>query len=50
MIPKNRPPEHPGEILDRIFLKELGLSQSDLAKHLKWKQSHRTIKVLKIGA
>ena len=37
MIPKNRAPAHPGEILDRIFLKDIGLSQSELAKHLGWK-------------
>lgn len=37
MIPKNRTPSHPGEILDRIFLKDIGLSQSEFAKHLGWK-------------
>jgi len=45
MIPKNRTPPHPGEILDRVFLMDLGLSQSDLAK-----QRHRPIKPIKIGA
>ncbi len=37
MIPKNRAPSHPGEILDRVFLQDVGLSQSDLANHLGWK-------------
>lgn len=34
MLPKNRPPAHPGEILLEEFLKPLGLSQEQLAKHL----------------
>ncbi|MEQ1877597.1 MAG: HigA family addiction module antitoxin [Bdellovibrionia bacterium] len=37
MLPKNRAPAHPGEILERLFLKELGVSQSQLAEHLKCK-------------
>jgi len=37
MLPKNRAPAHPGEILDRIFLKYMSLSQSEFAKHLGWK-------------
>ena len=37
MRPKNRPPSHPGEILQRIYLDDMGLTQSDLARHLKWK-------------
>jgi antitoxin HigA-1 len=34
MIPKKRPPVHPGEVLLDEFLKPLGLSQSQLAQHL----------------
>ncbi len=37
MLPKNRAPAHPGEILARMFLKEMGVTQSDLAKHIKCK-------------
>jgi antitoxin HigA-1 len=34
MLPKNRIPTHPGEILVEEFLKPLGVSQVALAKHL----------------
>ena len=34
MIPKHRPPSHPGEILSEEFLKPLGLSQDEFAAHL----------------
>lgn len=34
MLPKNRPPSHPGEILFEEFLKPLGLSQGQFAQHL----------------
>lgn len=34
MLPKKRPPTHPGEILLEEFLKPLGLSQDQFAKHL----------------
>ena len=34
MIPTNRIPTHPGEILAEDFLKELDLSQVRLAEHL----------------
>lgn len=34
MLPKSRPPTHPGEILQEEFLKPLGLSQGRLVKHL----------------
>ena len=33
-IPTNRPPTHPGAMLDEEFLKPLGLSQSELAQRL----------------
>jgi addiction module HigA family antidote len=34
MIPENRIPTHPGEILLEAFLKPMGLTQVALAKHL----------------
>ncbi|MER3435864.1 MAG: addiction module antidote protein, HigA family [Armatimonadota bacterium] len=34
MIPKNRKPTHPGEILLEEFLKPLGISQTELAKKI----------------
>lgn len=34
MIPKNRKPTHPGEILLEEFLKPMGISQVDLAKKM----------------
>ena len=34
MLPKNRIPTHPGEILLEEFLKPLGVSQVALAQHL----------------
>ena len=34
MIPKNRKPTHPGEILLEEFLAPLGMSQIDLAKKM----------------
>jgi len=34
MKPKNRAPAHPGEILQRLFLDDIGISQTDLARHL----------------
>lgn len=37
MSPKARAPRHPGEILQRIFLDDMGITQSNLANHLKWK-------------
>ncbi len=41
MLPKFRPPTHPGEILSEEFLKPMKISQSFLAAHLKW--SHAKI-------
>lgn len=35
MIPKNRPPTHPGEILLKEFLDPLGMSQLALARRLR---------------
>ena len=34
MLPANRIPTHPGEILMEEFLKPLGITQVELAKHL----------------
>jgi addiction module HigA family antidote len=34
MIPKNRKPTHPGEILVEEFLKPMGLSQVELARKM----------------
>jgi addiction module HigA family antidote len=36
MIPKNRRPAHPGEILNEEFLGPMQISQTKLAKHLGW--------------
>ena len=36
MIPKNRRPSHPGEILQQEFLGPMDISQTKLAKHLGW--------------
>ena len=36
MLPKHRPPTHPGEILLEDFLKPMHLTQSALAQHLGW--------------
>ena len=34
MLPRNRPPSHPGEILLEEFLKPLGITQTALAEKL----------------
>lgn len=36
MIPKNRAPTHPGEMLLEEFLKPVGLRQKQFADHLGW--------------
>ncbi len=36
MLPKKRPPTHPGEMLLKEFLEPLGVSQKDFSKHLGW--------------
>ncbi len=41
MLPKTRISTHPGEILDKDFLKPLGVSQNSFAAHLGW--SHAKI-------
>ena len=34
MIPKNRRPSHPGEILLELYLKPVGMSQMELARRI----------------
>jgi len=36
MLPKNRPPTHPGEMLLKEFLEPLRITQTELARHLGW--------------
>lgn len=36
MLPKKRPPTHPGEMLLKEFLEPLGITQVELARHLGW--------------
>ncbi len=36
MLPKNRPPTHPGEMLLKEFLEPSEITQTELARHLKW--------------
>ena len=36
MLPKNRPPTHPGEMLLKEFIEPTGITQTKLAQHLKW--------------
>jgi antitoxin HigA-1 len=36
MLPKKRPPTHPGEMLLKEFLEPLGVSQKRFAAHLGW--------------
>ena len=35
MLPKNRPPTHPGEMLLKEFLEPLGMTQTDLAARIR---------------
>jgi len=35
MLPKNRPPTHPGEMLLEEFLEPLGMSQTELAERIR---------------
>ena len=35
MLPKNRPPTHPGEMLREDFLIPLGITQTELAKRIR---------------
>ena len=36
MLPKNRQPTHPGEILLKDFLEPMGKTQQEFARHLNW--------------
>lgn len=36
MLPKKRPPTHPGEMLLKEFLQPGGITQTELARHLHW--------------
>ena len=36
MLPKKRPPTHPGEMLLKEFLQPLEISQKEFAQHLGW--------------
>jgi addiction module HigA family antidote len=36
MLPKKRPPTHPGEMLLKEFLEPLGVTQKVFAEHLGW--------------
>ena len=36
MLPKNRPPTHPGQMLLHEFLEPLGLTQKEFAEHVGW--------------
>lgn len=36
MIPKKRPPTHPGEMLLKEFLQPMGITQAAFARHLGW--------------
>lgn len=36
LLPKNRRPTHPGEILLEEFLKPMGISQAEFARYLGW--------------
>jgi addiction module HigA family antidote len=36
MLPKNRPPTHPGEMLLKEFLEPSGITQLELARYLGW--------------
>jgi addiction module HigA family antidote len=36
MLPKKRPPTHPGEMLLKEFLEPLGVSQKSFAEHVGW--------------
>ncbi len=36
MLPKKRPPTHPGQMLLKEFLEPLGITQREFADHLGW--------------
>jgi addiction module HigA family antidote len=36
MLPKKRPPTHPGQMLLKEFLEPLGITQKEFSNHLGW--------------
>ncbi len=36
MLPKKRPPTHPGEMLLKEFLEPAGMTQTQFSKHIGW--------------
>lgn len=36
MLPKKRPPTHPGQILLKEFLEPMGITQKEFSDHLGW--------------
>ena len=36
MLPRNRPPTHPGKMLLAEFIEPMGLTQKEFANHLNW--------------
>jgi len=46
MLPKNRPPTHPGEMLLKEFLEPLNITQKAFAEHLGWPY-HRLNEIIK---
>lgn len=36
MLPKKRPPTHPGKMLFKEFLEPMGVSQKEFSEHLGW--------------
>jgi len=36
MLPKNRPPTHPGEMLLKEFLEPAGITQTQFSQHIGW--------------
>jgi len=36
MIPKKRPPTHPGQMLLKEFLEPMGITQKEFSDHLGW--------------
>ena len=36
MLPKNRPPTHPGEMLLKEFLEPAGITQKQFSEHIGW--------------
>ena len=39
LLPKHRPPTHPGAMLWEEYLRPMGITQAALARHLGWSQA-----------